>query len=145
MALPVSILLLIFGRLAAKYENKPCMVLFLLGNLGGVGYFVFKLVRIWQQETTVYATTSKSLTVFAALSVLTLVTLLVWGVIVFLGFGRGLKREICGKEFWRRYFRGNKGAAKGRGSAGLDGPQQDYAGSGSRGAGAAQLKSFSID
>ena len=96
------------------------MILFLLGNFLGVGYFTFKLVRIWQQSKTVYITTSKSLTVFAALSVLTLVGLMIWGVIVYNGFGKGLRREICGKEFWRRYVGKNRARGKVRGTGGVD-------------------------
>lgn len=87
------------------------MILFLLGNVLGAAYFTFKVVRVWTgpSHSETYRNTNKSLTVFAALSTLALVALFFCGVVVYGGFGRGLRREICGKEFWRRYFRRNAG------------------------------------
>lgn len=68
-ALPVSILLLLLGAFAAQYENLWAMVCtcalafgtrllvdlrlqggFLVGMVGGLGYFVFKTYRIYNQR-----------------------------------------------------------------------------------------------
>jgi hypothetical protein len=65
---------------------------FLFGILCGLAYFTFKLVRIWQQEDTVYSNLSLSLTVFDALSIVSLSACGIWGVWVGLGFSKGLKQ-----------------------------------------------------
>jgi Trk-type K+ transport system membrane component len=65
---------------------------FLFGILCGLAYFIFKLVRIWQQEDTVYSNLSLSLTVFDALSILSLAACGIWGIWVGSGFGQGLKQ-----------------------------------------------------
>ena len=46
-ALPGSFILLICGHLAARYENKPMMGTFMLGCIGAMVYFVYK-VRTYQ-------------------------------------------------------------------------------------------------
>lgn len=63
----------------------------MLGLVAGCAYFIFKLVRIWQQETTTYYTLTKSLTVFDALSIASLSSCFVYGVLVWKDFGKGLK------------------------------------------------------
>lgn len=65
---------------------------FLIGVIAGLAYFTFKLVRIWQESQTVYANISMSLTVFDALSILSLGACGVWAVWVGSGFDQGLKQ-----------------------------------------------------
>jgi len=106
---PLLLLLLVFGRFAAVYEKKWMMVslrfrcvlikhlltdqfTFLFGILCGLAYFIFKLVRIWQQEETVYSHLSLSLTVFDALSIVSLAACGAWGIWVGSAFGQGLKQ-----------------------------------------------------
>ena len=106
---PLLLLLFVFGRFAAVYEKKWMMVslhfsyvltehvlinqfTFLFGILCGLAYFIFKLVRIWQQEETVYSHLSLSLTVFDALSIVSLAACGAWGTWVGSGFGQGLKQ-----------------------------------------------------
>ena len=106
VAFPVLILLIVLGRWAAKYENIYAMVrplspdtssrtylqaIFMVGLVAGCAYFIFKLIRIWQQETTTYYRLTKSLTVFDALSLLSLGACFVYGVVVWRNFGKGLK------------------------------------------------------
>lgn len=64
---------------------------FMVGLVAGCAYFIFKLVRIWQQETTTYYRLTKSLTVFDALSLLSLGACFVYGIVVWRNFGKGLK------------------------------------------------------
>ena len=94
IAFPLSILLLVLGRYAAKWENPPCMAVFMLGLLAGCAYFIFKLVRIWQQSTTTYVSLTKSLTVFDALSIVSLLACFILGGVVRGHFGRGLKEAM---------------------------------------------------
>ena len=105
VAFPLLILLLVLGRWAAKYENVYGMVsrsdyrrhaltgqaIFMVGLVAGCAYFVFKLIRIWQQETTTYYRLTKSLTVFDALSLISLGACFVYGIVVWRNFRKGLK------------------------------------------------------
>lgn len=42
-ALPFSFLLLVIGHIAARYENRPLMVIFMVGCGGAMVYFVYKV------------------------------------------------------------------------------------------------------
>lgn len=64
LALPLSLLLLIEGHMAARYENKWLMGSFMLGCLAACIYFVYKLFRIWAQANNDFQEVYKSLTVF---------------------------------------------------------------------------------
>lgn len=57
-----------------------------------MAYFTFKLVRIWQQDDTVYSNLSLSLTVFDALSIVSLASCGLWAIWVGSGFDKGLKQ-----------------------------------------------------
>jgi hypothetical protein len=63
----------------------------MFGLVAGAAYFIFKLVRIWQEQYGTYLHLTKSLTVFNALSLASLGACLVFGIIVWLDFGKGLK------------------------------------------------------
>lgn len=52
--LPLSFLWLGFGLLCAKREWRVAMGVFLLGLLAGMAYFIFKLVRVWQNVALYY-------------------------------------------------------------------------------------------
>lgn len=53
--LPLSFLWLALGLLAAKREWRAAMAVFLVGLLAGMAYFIFKLVRVWQNVALYYA------------------------------------------------------------------------------------------
>nr|ODN93263.1 hypothetical protein L203_00534 [Cryptococcus depauperatus CBS 7841] len=91
IAFPLLIVFLVIGRFAAQYENITCMATFMVGLCAGIAYFVFKLVRIWQQSATTYVHLEKSLTTFAALSIASLLACELWGLMVWINFGKGLK------------------------------------------------------
>jgi len=69
LALPLSLLLLIEGHLAARYENKWLMGSFVLGCLAACVYFVYKLFRIWEQANGEFKDVYKSLTVFGKFTI----------------------------------------------------------------------------
>jgi hypothetical protein len=75
---------------------------FLFGILCGLAYFIFKLIRIWQQEDTVYSNLSLSLTVFDALSIISLAACGIWGIWVGSGFGQGLKQASAFSRHCRK-------------------------------------------
>jgi hypothetical protein len=64
--------------------------------------------------------------------------------VVYRGFGKGLKREICGKEFWRRYFRGKGKSGRVREGKGVD-EGGGYEGEGEERKGRGDMKRLSID
>lgn len=63
----------------------------MIGLVAGCAYFIFKLVRIWQEQYGTYLHLTKSLTVFNALSLASLGACFVYGIIVWRDFGKGLK------------------------------------------------------
>jgi hypothetical protein len=65
----------------------------MLGLAAGAAYFIFKLLRIWQQQNTVYSEVAKSLTVFSGLSLVCLVLCAIMGIVVWSNFGKGLKEQ----------------------------------------------------
>jgi hypothetical protein len=98
-ALPLCMLLLLQGHLAAKYENKWMMCSFFVGCLGALGYFSYKLVRIYQQRAVPpFIDTYKSLSVFAAISIIMIILTFVWTVIVWRNFGQGLQLQMEKKK-----------------------------------------------
>lgn len=52
--LPLSLLWLALGLVAAKREWRVAMGVFLVGLLAGMAYFIFKLVRVWQNVALYY-------------------------------------------------------------------------------------------
>ncbi|WVF70718.1 hypothetical protein IAT40_005511 [Kwoniella sp. CBS 6097] len=109
VAFPVLLIFLVIGRFAAKYENRYLMAAFMVGLTAGCAYFIFKLARIWQQSSSTYRSTAKSLTTFDALSIVSLVGCAVWGFMVWANFGKGLKSALLSRPgamtsvatFWR--------------------------------------------
>ncbi|WWD18073.1 hypothetical protein CI109_102520 [Kwoniella shandongensis] len=111
IAFPLLLIFLVIGRFAAKHENRYFMASFLVGLFAGCAYFIYKLVRIWQQDDTKYYNLAKSLTTFDALSLISLVACAMWGVMVWMNFGKGLKSALASKPgsptfssvigFWR--------------------------------------------
>ena len=75
-----------------EIANPSVQAPFEFGLAAGCAYFIYKLIRIWQQSTTTYQNVTISLTTFDALSVLSLGACFVGGVIVWCNFGKGLKQ-----------------------------------------------------
>ncbi|WWC68483.1 uncharacterized protein I206_102412 [Kwoniella pini CBS 10737] len=97
IAFPLLLVFLVIGRFAAKYENRYMMAAFMVGILAGMAYFIYKLIRIWQQSSTTYRTLSKSLTTFDALSLISLLACIIWGIMVWLNFNKGLKQALLAR------------------------------------------------
>ncbi|KAG1825634.1 uncharacterized protein BJ212DRAFT_1259709 [Suillus subaureus] len=94
-ALPLSILLLIEGHLAARHENKWMMGTFMFGSTSALVYFTYKLFRVLQYRDTQYALYWKSLSTFSAIAIVLLVITMIFSVLVMRNFGRGLKASIA--------------------------------------------------
>ncbi|KAH7905872.1 hypothetical protein BJ138DRAFT_1163904 [Hygrophoropsis aurantiaca] len=93
-ALPLSIILLIEGHLAARHENKWMMATFMSGCTGALIYFIYKLFKVVKYRETDYVDTWKSLTIFSFIAILLLFATFVFAFIVMRNFGRGLKTSI---------------------------------------------------
>ncbi|KII93667.1 hypothetical protein PLICRDRAFT_171391 [Plicaturopsis crispa FD-325 SS-3] len=94
-ALPLSIVLLIEGHLAARHENTVMMVTFMTGCLGAFVYFAYKLVKVLIfRNTTQFQSVYKSLATFSVIAIVLLVATFVFGVCVMRKFGQGLKTQL---------------------------------------------------
>jgi hypothetical protein len=94
-ALPLSIILLVEGHLAARYENKWMMATFMSGCVGALVYFIFKLVKVLiYRDQNQFKLVYKSLSVFSVISIALLIATFVFSIIVMRNFGRGLKESM---------------------------------------------------
>ncbi|WOO83689.1 UPF0658 Golgi apparatus membrane protein [Vanrija pseudolonga] len=101
--LPLSLVWLVMGVIAARMEISWLMATFDVGLVGGLAYFIFKLVRVFTDKAQVtdsetgkpvskYYRLTWSLSVFTALSIVMIILCLVFGIIVWRNFGKGLKQ-----------------------------------------------------
>ncbi|THV07568.1 hypothetical protein K435DRAFT_741900 [Dendrothele bispora CBS 962.96] len=103
-ALPLSLVLLVEGHLAARHENKWMMATFMSGCVSAMVYFVYKLVKVLiYKNTDDYRLTWKSLTTFSVISIILLFATFVMSVMVMQKFGRGLKESLTRKNTHQRY------------------------------------------
>jgi len=94
-ALPVSLLLLLEGHLAARFENRWLMASFMVGTLGACVYFAYKLVRILMERTDQsFVPVWKSLVGFSSACIALIILTFIMACIVFFNFGKGLKRHL---------------------------------------------------
>ncbi|EDR16071.1 uncharacterized protein LACBIDRAFT_228346, partial [Laccaria bicolor S238N-H82] len=91
-ALPLSIVLLVEGHLAARHENKWMMATFMSGCVGAMVYFIYKLIKVLLYlGTDQYRLVWKSLTVFSVIAIALLFATFVFSIIILRNFGQGLK------------------------------------------------------
>jgi hypothetical protein len=94
-ALPLSVVLLVEGHLAARHENKWMMATFMSGCVSAMIYFIYKLAKVLvQRDSKTYKPIYQTLTLFSVLSICLLVATFVFSVIVMRNFGRGLKGAL---------------------------------------------------
>jgi len=97
-ALPLSLILLVEGHLAARYENKWMMLTFISGCGGAMLYFVYKLVKVLRyRHTSDFNLVWKTLSIFSVIAIILLAITLVYSVMVLRNFGRGLKDSLMKK------------------------------------------------
>ncbi|KIK05607.1 hypothetical protein K443DRAFT_91111 [Laccaria amethystina LaAM-08-1] len=98
-ALPLSIVLLVEGHLAARHENKWMMATFMSGCVGAMVYFIYKLIKVLLYlETEQYRLVWKSLTVFSVIAIALLFATFAFSIIILRNFGRGLKDALARKS-----------------------------------------------
>jgi hypothetical protein len=94
-ALPLSIVLLVEGHLAARHENKWMMATFMSGCIGAMVYFIYKLIKVLLYKgTPQFKLVWKSLTVFSIIAIVLLFMTMTLAVMVMRSFGLGLKDAL---------------------------------------------------
>lgn len=102
-ALPLSLVLLVEGHLAARHENKWMMATFMSGCVSAMVYFVYKLVKVLMyKDTEEYKLIWKTLTTFSVIAIILLVATFILSVMVMQKFGRGLKDSLTRKNIHKR-------------------------------------------
>ncbi|KAL0579804.1 hypothetical protein V5O48_002215 [Marasmius crinis-equi] len=103
-ALPLSLVLLVEGHLAARHENKWMMATFLSGCVSAMIYFVYKLVKVLMyKDQKEFIRTWKSLTVFSVIAIIFLTATFVFSILVMRKFGYGLKAALARKNQHQRF------------------------------------------
>jgi len=97
-ALPLSLVLLVEGHLAARHESKMMMLTFMSGCVGAMVYFIYKLIKVMLHiDDDPFRLVWKSLTIFSAIAIVLLLVTFVFSIIVYRNFGRGLKEALARK------------------------------------------------
>ncbi|KAK7694378.1 hypothetical protein QCA50_001564 [Cerrena zonata] len=95
-ALPLSIIVLIEGHLAARYENKWMMLTFMGGCAAAMVYFSYKLIKVIRfRQTDTFILVWKTMINFSILAIVLLLLTVVFGCLVMKNFGRGLKKQMA--------------------------------------------------
>lgn len=95
VTIPITIGILLAAAFFTRRENKPGMVAVIVLYLGGLTYFVFKLVRIYQPGfRQFYDAVRKSLTTFAVITILLILLTIANAIICMRNFGSGLKPHL---------------------------------------------------
>ncbi|EMD41724.1 hypothetical protein CERSUDRAFT_110297 [Gelatoporia subvermispora B] len=95
-ALPLSIVVLIEGHLAARHENKYMMITFMTGCAAAMVYFMYKLVKVLRlKDTDTFFEVWKTLTTFSVIAIILLIGTVIFAGLVMNAFGRGLKNQIA--------------------------------------------------
>ncbi|KAG5996334.1 hypothetical protein E4U52_006858 [Claviceps spartinae] len=93
--IPITIIILLAAAFFTRRENKPGMLSTVILFLGGLSYFIFKLVRIYQpSRARSYFAVRKSLTAFAVITIMLLILTIVNAVICMNNFNKGLKPHL---------------------------------------------------
>jgi hypothetical protein len=95
VAIPVTIAILLCAAFFTQRENRVGVCLVILLYFGGLAYFFFKLVRIYQPGYSQnYDAVRRSLTAFAVLTILLIILTIINAFICMSNFGAGLKSHL---------------------------------------------------
>ncbi|KAK2594554.1 hypothetical protein QQS21_007726 [Conoideocrella luteorostrata] len=93
--IPITIVILLAAAYFTRRENKPGMICVIILYLGGLSYFIFKLVRIYQKShKSSYLAVRKSLTAFAVITILLILLTIANAIICMNNFNKGLKAHL---------------------------------------------------
>ncbi|OMJ24833.1 UPF0658 Golgi apparatus membrane protein [Smittium culicis] len=92
---PISLVTLIIAVYALKRESRFLMWIFILGLIGFIGYYTFKLVRIYDNtQDTKYENQRLVLSFFGFLGLITVVFTVFQAIKCLTNFGQGLSKRI---------------------------------------------------
>lgn len=95
LTIPLTVAVLVAAGWSVRRECRTGMVLVILFFTSGLGYFLFKMQRIYDPvQSALYMSVRTSLTVFAALTVILIVLTIANSVVCMLDFGAGLKQHL---------------------------------------------------
>ncbi|GAO15257.1 hypothetical protein UVI_02006550 [Ustilaginoidea virens] len=93
--IPITIIILLAAAFFTRRENKPGMMCVIVVYLGGLSYFIFKLVRIYQpSHASSYFAVRRSLTAFAVITILLIILTIANAIICMNNFNSGLKTHL---------------------------------------------------
>lgn len=104
VAIPITIFILWLAGFSTRRENRASSYIVLFAYVLGLAYFIFKLVRMYQpSHKAQYLPVRNSLTVFAALTVLLIVSTIINACLCISNYGQGLlplirQRKLSGEE-----------------------------------------------
>ncbi|KAL2136521.1 hypothetical protein VTI74DRAFT_3346 [Chaetomium olivicolor] len=94
-AIPITIAILLCAAFFTQRENRVGVCFVILLYFGGLAYFFFKLVRIYQPgHSKDYSAVRRSLTAFAVLTIILIILTIINAFICMSNFGAGLKAHL---------------------------------------------------
>jgi len=94
-AIPITVGILLCAAFFTRRENRLGVCFVILLYFGGLAYFFFKLVRIYQPgHYQNYLAVRRSLTAFAVLTILLIILTIINAFICMSNFGKGLKAHL---------------------------------------------------
>ncbi|CRG90355.1 UPF0658 Golgi apparatus membrane protein [Talaromyces islandicus] len=94
-AIPVTIIILLFAAFFTRRENTAGMFVVIILYFGGLAYFLFKLVRMYQPSREKdYTSARRSLTFFAVITLILIVSTIINAIVCTINFHKGLKPHI---------------------------------------------------
>lgn len=101
-AVPITVILLFLAAYITRRESKPGQCGIIVLYLAAMGYFIFKLVRMYDPDdpgrVAEYKPARHSLTTFAVITLLLLIVTIVVSFMCMANFGKGLKPHIQGRK-----------------------------------------------
>lgn len=97
-AIPVTIFFLLAAAFFTRREIKLGVMGVIVVYFGGLAYFLFKLVRIYQpSKAAAYFAVRRSLTAFAVITIILIILTIINAVICMNNFNHGLKNHLVSK------------------------------------------------
>jgi hypothetical protein len=94
-AIPITIAILLVAALSTRHENKYGTITVIVLYFGGLAYFFFKLVRIYQPDHKAdYDAVRKSLTAFTVITIILIILTIINAFICMSNYGAGLKGHL---------------------------------------------------
>lgn len=106
-AIPVTIIILLMAAFFTRRENLMGTIPVILLYFGGLGYFLFKLVRMYSPERAQqYLPARRSLSFFAVITIILIIMTIVNACVCAHNFNKGLKPHISSKRSLNREEKG---------------------------------------